>query len=374
MDQSIKIALVGDICFGDHYFCCGFGVNSVVDKYGSSYLFEHVGEELAKHDIVFGNLETVLSTFNSKNYKLSSLQMRGHPKAVEGLKKAGFSILAIANNHIMQHGREAVNETMEVLKKNGIGFCGIASEHNIYPDSNIIMKKGIKVCFLGYNQHPQQYFVDEPMYTKFKLQKAIRDVKVYKQLADVIIISLHWGDEFIEMPSPEQQVMAHNLIDCGANVIWGHHPHVVQSIEKYKHGYIFYSSGNFVCDMIWSQRTSQSFIASIDYHITNAKLSYTIIPTRNNRHYQPVVISQKEAKPFIRYIDRLSVLLKNYHSMDSIRRHEIYRKRLEKVSIRKRRLSQKFWLKNLLNYRFILIIQFVLEYFSRRIQQLSSKF
>ena len=369
MNQSIKIALVGDICLGDHYFCCGFGVNSVGDQHGSNYIFQHVAEELSKHDIVFGNLETVLSSFNLKNYKLSSIQMRGNSKAIEGLKNAGFSIVAIANNHIMQHGKEAVDETMDVLKQNVIGFCGIQSVHNKYPDSNIIEKKGIRICFLGYNNHPKQYFLDEPIYNRFDLQNATNDIKLCKLKADIIIISLHWGDEFIEIPSPEQREIAHCLIDCGADVVWGHHPHVVQGIEKYKQRYIFYSAGNFVGDMIWSKRTSRSFIISLDYHLSDGVFNYRIIPTKNNQNYQPIMISQKESKPFIRYVNRISTLLNNYDNIDSSGKNELYLQRLSKVSVRERNLSQKFWLKNLLKYKLILIVQFIFDYLLRRINK-----
>lgn len=133
------------------------------------------------------------------------------------------------------------------------------------------------------------------------IEENIKDIKLAKQHSDFVIISLHWGIENVFYPSPKQIDLAHKLIDSGATIILGHHPHVVQGIEKYKNGLIAYSLGNFQFDPSDSYSpNSQSFILTIeltkngleDYNITPVKIGSDFIPV-------PAVEEQEEIRQFI---------------------------------------------------------------------------
>jgi len=367
MNNSIKIAAVGDISLGDHYLCCGFGVGSKIEKEGSSFIFKSVAKLLSEHDIVFGNLECVLSSYNYKKNRLSSCQMRGIPEAVEGLNFAKFNILALANNHIMQHGKKPLYETMDILEKSGIGYCGVNSDANKKCTGYIIEKNKIRICFLAYNDRPQQYFIDDPIYTRFVLENVLNDIEHYKTQSDIIIISLHWGDEFIEIPSQNQQDIAHQLIDCGAHIVLGHHPHVVQGIESYRDGLIFYSLGNFVFDQSWFPKCTQSLIASLKYNKSCQQFSYEIVPIKINKDFQPVPIKGNEKKYFLNYLTFLSKQIQDNKNTSSVELSANYEQKLKKILMVQRKLSHAFWRKNFFHYRWVIIIQYLYEIFIRRL-------
>lgn len=120
----IKIGAIGDIILGDHPLYYGIGVRSRIEKYHRNP-FEFVAPVLKQYDIVIGNLETVLSDKKMAKKNYYSFQMRGRKDFTSFLKEAGINVVNIANNHILQHGFEAMEETIELLKKNNIHVVGI---------------------------------------------------------------------------------------------------------------------------------------------------------------------------------------------------------------------------------------------------------
>lgn len=303
-DRKITINAVGDIMLGDLPCNIGFGVSSMIEKRGSLFPFEQCTEILKKGDIVFGNLEVVLSKYDMAEDPFPSIVLRGQPESAEGLSAAGFNILSLANNHIMQHGRRAVDETIDTLKRYGIEIIGLEISEKAIKNSVIIEKKGIKFGFLGYNQRPQQYFVDSPLYVAGHPEIILNDIKELKKNADIIIVSLHWGDEFIDYPSIEQAVLAHKIIDSGANIILGHHPHILQGIETYGNGIIAYSLGNFIFDMN-QPRFRKTIILTISIDGLN-QIKYDIVPVMINSNYQPLPLDEKSGAAIISHVEALS--------------------------------------------------------------------
>lgn len=368
------LGAVGDISLGDSYLCCGLGVRSKIERFGTRYIFENIKEILIKNDLLFGNLEGVISSYNFEKYRLESMQMRGNPESVDILKEGGFTVLSLANNHIMQFGKEAVIDTIKLLEANGIGYCGIKGESNGRSDPCIIDKEGKSFCFFAYNVRPRQYFVDDPICAEFRIEEALRDLREYRDEVDFIVVSLHWGDEFIQIPSLEQQTIAHRLVDNGVDVIFGHHPHVVQGVEDYNRGLIFYSLGNFVFDMPWFYEANRSFIAKIGIQNFQKELNYEIIPIKINRNYQPELMSSSEGDIFLQKLDLLSKRIlgdrKRFNSRDYL---EYYLKKLSIQTRFERKLSHKFWVANIFRFPLILIIQYAYEILKRRIRYLIVK-
>jgi poly-gamma-glutamate synthesis protein (capsule biosynthesis protein) len=292
--KDIIILAVGDIMLGDSPVCYGFGVASLIDKFGPQYPFEYVQDELAAADIVIGNLEVVLSRFDRGKDSFTDIQFRGKPEAAKGLAAAGFDVLSVATNHTMQHGAKALLETLELLRRNNMKYIGVSvPSRKILPFCRV-EKYGVNFCFLNYNLRPQQYFVDPPCWKTPDPQSIKNDIDEIRTETDIIVISFHWGDEFIDYPSPEQVRLARSLIDHGADIIIGHHPHILQGVEKYRHGVIAYSLGNFVFDM-WQPRLRKSMMLRCTIS-PSMNIDYEIIPVLINKSHQPQILQGEQRR------------------------------------------------------------------------------
>lgn len=158
---------------------------------------------------------------------------------------AGHNILAVnlSNNHIMDYGEVAFDYTLDVLKRNNIPFFGAGNQKNNYNNPLIIEDK---IALFGYtcpSAHP--VFGDENNNgaALFEIDQVINEIKQYTGKY-YVVVSLHWGQEYFSFPKPDDVAKARRLIDLGADLIIGHHPHNIQSYEIYKNKHIFYSIGN----------------------------------------------------------------------------------------------------------------------------------
>ena len=284
--SNIKLVAVGDICLKTK--------NNV-------HPFENVKQAFEDKDILFGNLETVLSNRGKKAEK--SVLLYASPQKVEYLKESGFDILNIANNHILDLGLEGFNETLEVLNQNGLSFIG-AGNRKFGQSCAMIKKKGLKLVFLGYYQDGFRNFKKGVFINKVDENYIVADIKNLKSQCDIIVISLHWGTENVFYPCPEQIKLARNLIDDGATVILGHHPHVVQGIERYKNGLIVYSLGNFQF-LTDREINKKSIILSVEIN-KNGIEDYRIIPVKINEDFMPYVLNYQKSQEMLSFIDRIS--------------------------------------------------------------------
>jgi len=264
--------------------------------------FGKVRNILQDKDILFGNLETVLSLEGKKKQKAVSLSIS--PEKVKYLKKANFDILNLTNNHIMDLGITGFTETLELLKKHGLKTIGVRTKPK--KKYTIIEKKGIKLGFLGYSGSGFISAKKNTWINKIELKTIMKDIEAIKQKCDFVIISLHWGIENVFYPSPQQIEFAHKLIEGGATIILGHHPHVIQGIEKYKNGLIVYSLGNFQFDpSVSNSPNNQSFILTIKL-AKNGLEGYNITPVKIDSDFVPVpaVEEREEIRQFIFKISR----------------------------------------------------------------------
>lgn len=304
MSDSVTLMAVGDIMLGDNPACDGFGVGSMIERHGPLFPFQRCLEVLQSADILFGNLETVISDFERRKSKFEQTVFRGRPNSVEGLKTAGFDVLSLATNHIMQHGQSALDECLGLLAGSGISVTGIERPELHVHNLRHSIHRGLKLAFLGYNLRPQQYFLDPPCYVGGGADRILADIADARQDADFLVISVHWGDEFMDYPSPEQIHLAHRMIDAGGSLILGHHPHVIQGIERYQNGVIAYSLGNFVFDM-WQKEVRQTMILKCEL-TPGGKINYEVIPVVINLQWQPEIMKGEAARKRSEDIRRLS--------------------------------------------------------------------
>ena len=310
----IKINAVGDMFFGDYTISLGFGIRSSIYKYGYNHHFKYVEKELRDADIVFGNLETVLSDNAEDVNNIRSIICRGDKSFVEILKNASFDSLNIANNHIMQHGEDAFLDTVNTLKTNGIDVIGIRDGGTFYCKPVIKEVNGRRLGFLGYSLVNEYFHKGEPLYAYGVALGINKDIRKLREETDFVIVSCHWGIEYINKPSNNIKHMAREMIDSGASIILGHHPHVVQGIERYQDGIIFYSLGNFLFDFLWSSRTRESFIAKI--YIYDDKIDYALTPICVNNKYQIVPMEQQSADKYRDYVNSLSCVIEKDEYID----------------------------------------------------------
>jgi len=234
-----KLILLGDVMLG----------RSVMDKSltlnNPRYPFEKVADKLNTADIVFANLENPI--IKNCPTSITGLRFCTDPKMIDGLKFANINVVNLANNHILNYGKEGLEETKKYLSQNGIKYVG---------DGNleIIENNGVKFGFLGFN------YVDGSFSTS-----DISLISNSKTQVDVLVIGIHWGNEYTSIPNNNQKMIADKILDAGADIIAGHHPHWVQSIEEKSGKYIFYSLGNFVFDQFWSKETRQGLAIELNY-------------------------------------------------------------------------------------------------------------
>lgn len=267
---SLRVIAVGDLLLGDTPISVGYGFAS---RYAGSMgaVLEGVAPWLRKGDVVIGNLESVLSREGLRPYDWHSLQIRGFPGYARELRDAGFTVLNVANNHALQHGRAAFDETIDLLRGAGISPCGLRGTDGWSAEPVIVERDGLRLGILGYCLRPRQYARETvPPYAEGDSVLMREDVLRLSRQVDQVFVSLHWGQDFVAQPSEQESSLARSLIDAGAILVLGHHPQVIRPIERYGPGIIAHSLGTFVSDIVWRPEMRQG--AAIECEVTSTGL------------------------------------------------------------------------------------------------------
>lgn len=299
--EPVTLHAVGDIMLA------GSGLG-VYRKMGYSYPFSDLGPVLKQADIVFGNLEAPLTT-GGEEFTDKKFRFRVDPVALDAIKEAGFTHLALANNHIMDFGREGLLQTGRLLDRAGIAWFGAGADLANARKAWITEIKGLKIAFLAYSLvYPEEFFAGKeragtaPGFAGY----FVEDIRLAKSRADYVVVSFHWGAEGATNPKPYQQAAARRAIDAGADAIIGHHPHVLQGVEYYGRGVIFYSLGNFTFGSM-GRSASSSMIARITLDDGISQVELIPIDVLNPRvRYRPKLLSGKKAQEVAEEVGRMS--------------------------------------------------------------------
>ena len=282
MDNKIVICSVGDLMISDSPLYVSVGVGTAYSE-SSEKLYRECSKDFKAADIVIGNLESVVNESGRKN--LTELQMSTSKQLVNDLHKAGINVLSLANNHCLQHGTACFFNTKNICEDLGITCTGVKDELPVQKKVS-----GMNLFFLSICLFTEFYQPDDIQYESdiVSIIKKVLEIKSIDKKA-IIILSVHWGDEFATYPSNTQVELAHLLADNGVDIILGHHSHVYQGIEKYKESLILYSQGNFVSDML-PDICRETGVAKIIITAEGEKrrIDYQFIPYRINENYIPL--------------------------------------------------------------------------------------
>jgi poly-gamma-glutamate synthesis protein (capsule biosynthesis protein) len=284
--KSIKVAAVGDIFPGDHYFSLGHGLMSRTERGTLGTLFADVALVLQGADIAFCNLEGPLSRRSNQRSSVQYAAFRGVPPYSRLLKEAGFTHINVANNHILQHGPEAFEDTLQVLAEHDLQLVGLDGRRDGQISRPVVTRiRNRNVCLVGYSGVKERHAVQPIGYAHFTdPDPVIAEITSLGRQFDEVIVSCHAGDEGLAYPSPAQTGLYKRFIEAGAHCVLGHHSHVFQPVQRHGHGLIAYSLGNFVFDLFWDAGTTESAILLLE--MRSQGIDWRLLATRFSTAYR----------------------------------------------------------------------------------------
>ncbi len=263
-----------------------------------TYNWKKTANLLKKGDITLINLETPLT--KGCPLQTEGFTFCGDSRQVQGLTYAGVDVASLANNHIGNYGQGGIDETITLLKNNKIGWSG-------FGHLEILKVKGTAFGFLAYNG----------IGTIFQREPVVSEIKAARPKVDVLVVSVHWGDEYVLTPrkygdiAPDDpQEIGHLMIDSGADLIIGNHPHTVQGVEIYKGKLITYAHGNFIFDQTWSKETQEGVVGEYTFYedtLVNVKFQPILVDVS----YQPRFLSTKDGTHILNRMLKSSKLIVN---------------------------------------------------------------
>ena len=300
--RTVTVSAVGDCTLGtDESFNTSTSFNAYEAMNGTSYFFQNVRSILEADDATFANFEGTLTTETAREAK--EYAFKGDPSYTQILTDGSIDVVTLANNHSSDYGAKSLTDTEEALDAAGIDYC---------IGDKIAVKEvnGIPTAFIGI------YVLNDGMAREEQVKQTIAAAK--QQGAKLVIVAFHWGTEKATEPDETQKSLAHTAIDCGADLVVGHHPHVLQAIEYYKGKYIAYSLGNFCFGGNSAPSDMDTMIFQQTFTIekgeVQAAAAATVVPcsissTAGYNDYQP---TPTEGDASASVIDRLNTMSANY--------------------------------------------------------------
>ena len=304
---------------GDQQCCFGFGIRSRYDQEGYKSLIPDgkIRGALCEADLTIGNLECSYNNQEPMAFPTHVLSI--NKKAVAYLQSLGFELFNLANNHTLEHGVEALTELTKVLDVHGLGYVGLNAPF-------MFEFNGKKIAFFGYTSVPDYKNNNAIMIWN---NSELEHVRKVAGKSDFTVFNIHWGNEFIEIPSGEQIALAHSLVDAGVGLVLGTHSHVLQPVERYGDGLIVYSMGNFIFDNFLDiGRETAVFLFEIN--LETGRIDYDIIPVLASRLNFSLRCADKETAEKIRKLLNMSLVpvVKDVYIRRVLDKRKVYRKKV----------------------------------------------
>jgi len=280
----LRLVFVGDVMLARN-------IGDIIASRGPEYPFEYVHDILQKGDITMGNLESPVSDLdNTVCSKNATVCFKASPETIRGLTYAGFDIMTVANNHALDHGPFVMNDTLSHLSRAGIQYVGVQQGINDSIQNPVIVHDPrMTVAFLGFediNNVSTYSASDYPRPWNASEDAVIQAVTRARSQADVVVVTFHFGDEYNVTHSARQERLSHAAADAGADIIIGHHPHVIQDIQVYNTSIIAYSLGNFIFDME-GKGVREGAVLTVEIDPTTKQIQgYSIEKVTQNAQFQ----------------------------------------------------------------------------------------
>lgn len=310
---ALTIAAVGDIMLGGT-------AGPELKQLGYDYPFVHVRPLWADSALVVGNLEGPLTERATGKAEKQYVFRSPPDRVTRALVAAGIGAVSLANNHTLDYGADGLADTTAALQAAGIAYAGAGSDSRGARAPAFIAAGRRRVALLAYSATlPEEFFAGASTPgTAFAHEAHVRaDVAAARARADIVLVSFHWGREGTTELRDYQTKLGHAAIEAGAQAVLGHHPHILQGVERYRDGIIFYSLGNFVFGS-YSKTATRSMIAKLHFiaDASSDKKTATLrlrevelLPINVDNvalNFQPVPLAGAEADAVVATLARLS--------------------------------------------------------------------
>ncbi len=305
--QTVSLAFVGDVLLGST-------VARLLEDHGYAYPYQHIKEQLLTPDVTLANLETPITDRGEPADK--QYAYRSAPQVLPAFKEAGFDVVNLANNHILDYGEVGLLDTLQHLDDAGISYVGAGKNGQDAHTPIYLEHNGIRIAVLGYSHvvptvdwKARDMSEREPtghagVASTYDYTRPVQSIERASERADLVIVLAHWGEEREELPEDAQVDLAHRYIDAGADLVVGSHPHVLQSMESYKGKWIAYSLGNFIFTTNDNPKTWDSII--LEATCTQAGECELRVTPVLTKAAQPVVMEAAAADKLLERLGELS--------------------------------------------------------------------
>lgn len=260
-ESIFSAAMVGDMMMGRH-------VEEVATRDGYEALFQYTGDLFNQVDYMTGNFENpVVDEGDDVPEADKIIHLSAQSEAIQALEAYNFSTINLANNHMLDYGQEGLTNTMNAFDGSSITAVGAGRNEEEASDYALGEYNGLDVATLGINDITysamEQPSATSPGVLTSDPEEFIPAIQEAQENADLVVVHLHAGQEYDSSPTTRQQELSQAIADAGADIVIGHHPHVLQSVDVYNDTLIMYSMGNFIFDQGWT-RTRDTAVAEYE--------------------------------------------------------------------------------------------------------------
>ena len=297
VSKKVTIAAIGDILIHDRVY----NDAREEDHYNFDNMLNHLTTELKKPDLLLANQETIVA---GESIGLSGYPTFNSPHEIaDSVKKAGIDIVTTANNHALDRGVQAQKQSIDYLNQISLPHVGTYLSKKDQDKLVILERKGIKVAYLAYTYGLNGISIpagSEYIVNVIEKNRISEEIKRAKKQADVIVMAIHWGNEYERFPSNEQKELAQFMIDEGVHIIFGSHPHVLQPIEwlqgkNGQQGLVVYSLGNCLS---WQEEEYRDIGGMITVIVTKEQRGKNSTITMENPSFFPTFVSSNEERDY----------------------------------------------------------------------------
>lgn len=237
--RTVTLGAVGDIGFQGE---CG----RMMQAHGAGWPFEPMRPHLQQADLLFGNMESITLPPDYPDEQIDPSGLVHKHDGIAGLKDAGFDVLCLANNHVLDGGYVGMFHTRDRIECHGMVAVGVGQTQQEARKLRVLEADGVTFGFLGYCEDTNYSLsTTGPCHAYFAREAVLEDVAAHRRHVDVLVVSIHADLEFMETPSVPRRDAFREIARAGATVVLGHHPHVPQGIERIGRSLVVYSLGNF---------------------------------------------------------------------------------------------------------------------------------